>query len=308
MPTNPFRFGVQAGATSRAEWLALARCAEALGYDVLLVPDHFPRGLGAVPALAAAATATERLRIGTFVVGNDFRHPALLAKDAATLDLLSDGRFELGIGAGWFKEEYEATGIPFDPAPVRIARLAESVRLLKRLLGGETVTERGAHYAVTDLTIAPRPVQTPRPPIMIAGGGPKILDLAAREADIVGIAPRSQADGTLDVASITAGETARKVERVRAAAGDRWEELELNVFVYAVDLDEDRAAAAERLAPDFELPAADLRDSPHVLLGSPAQIVATLHERRASYGISYVVVTQPLMETFASVIPLAAGR
>jgi probable F420-dependent oxidoreductase len=306
---RPFRFGVQGrGAPSAAEWAAFARRAEALGFDVLLLPDHFPYGMSVFPALAAAAAVTERLRIGSFVAANDFRHPALLAKDAATLDLLSGGRFELGLGAGWMRSEYEQSGIPFDPASVRIARLGEAARIVKRLLAGETVTEGGAHYTITDLAIAPKAVQRPRPPLMIAGGGERILSLAAREADIVGLAPSASRDGALLPDSITLNATERKLEWIRAAAGDRFGELELNVFVYAVELEDDRDAIAERLAADFELPAAEVRDSPHVLIGSPELIAEQLVTRRERFGISYIAVPEPLMEPLAQVIPLLASR
>src|SRR5215211_3445018 len=303
--TRPFRFGVQGrGTPSDEEWTAFARRAEALGYDVLLLPDHFPYGYSVMPALAAAGAVTERIRLAPFVVSNDFRDPALLAKDATTIDRLSNGRFELGIGAGWMRSEYEQAGIPFDPASVRIARLEEAVRIVKRLLSGETVTARGDHYSVAELAIEPAPVQTPRPPVMLAGGGERILSLAAREADIVGLAPSSRRDGTIDPASISADATDRKLAWVRAAAGDRFSELEINVFVYGVELDDDRAAVAERLAADFELPAETVRDSPHVLIGSPERIADQLAERRERLGISYVVVPEPLMEPLARVIPL----
>lgn len=159
---RPFWFGVQGrNAGSREDWIRLARKAEDLGYGTLLVPDHMSRGLGPIGALATATAVTDRLRVGSFVFANDFRHPALLAKEAATLDLLSEGRFELGIGAGWDRAEYAQAGIPFDPARTRIERLEEAVRLLKRLLTGEPVTYSGDHYAVTDLAILPRPLQRP---------------------------------------------------------------------------------------------------------------------------------------------------
>ena len=306
---RPFRFGVQGrGTPSGEEWAASARRAEALGFDVLLLPDHFPGGHSVMPALAAAGAVTERIRLSPFVVSNDFRHPALLAKDAATIDRLSNGRFELGVGAGWMRSEYEQTGIPFDPAPVRITRLEESVRIIKRLLAGETVTASGDHYTVAELAIEPKPVQSPRPPVMIAGGGERILALAAREADIVGLAPRSRRDGTLDPASISAEATDRKLAAVRAAAGERFPQLEINVFVYAVELDDDRDATAERLAADFELPTETVRDSPHVLIGSPERIAEQMIERRKRLGISYVVVSEPLMEPLSQIIPLLSGR
>jgi probable F420-dependent oxidoreductase len=178
-----FRFGVVAmQPRSRQEWAEHARKVEALGYATLLMADHFGDLLAPFPALVAAADVTTTLRLGTLVICNDFRHPAVLAQEAATLDLLSDGRVELGLGAGWLRAEYERTGILFEPGPVRVARLEESVRIVKGLLAGETVTFAGQHYTVTDLPGLPRPVQQPHPPLLVAGGGRRILTLAAREA------------------------------------------------------------------------------------------------------------------------------
>jgi probable F420-dependent oxidoreductase len=304
---RPFRFGVQGrAAASRAAWLAFAREAEALGYDTLLVPDHFPTGLGPVAALSVAAGATERLRLGSFVFANDFRHPALLTKEAATLDLLSDGRFELGLGAGWQRAEYEAVGLPFDPAPRRIERLEEALGLLKRLFAGGPVDHAGPHYTVAGLELPPRPVQRPHPPLLVGGGGRRVLGVAARAADIVALGPRAAPDGTLTAASITAAATAEKVGWVREAAGERYAALELNVFVYAVETTDDPRAAAERLAPAFGLPADDLLTSPHALFGSLDGIVETLRERREVYGLSYVVVPQDLMGALAPVVARVA--
>ena len=212
MSDRPFRFGVQLrGASSGHEWREKCRRVEALGYDTLAVADHFPRGLGPFVALATAAAVTDRIRVGAFVFANDFRHPAVLAKEAATLDLLSDGRLEVGIGAGWLRSEYEATGIPFDRAGVRIDRLAEAVSLIKRLWTEDSVTFQGRFYQATDLSILPRPVQAPHPPVMVGGGGQRILSLAARHADIVALNPRATPEGTPDHRDITAGQPRRSL-------------------------------------------------------------------------------------------------
>ncbi len=305
---RPFRFGVQGrSAGSRDAWIALARKAEDLGFATLLVPDHIPRGLGPIGALATAAAVTNRLRIGSFVFANDFRHPALLAKEAATLDLLSEGRFELGIGAGWDRSEYREAGLPFDPAGVRIERLEEAARLLKRLFGEEPVSHVGTHYAVTDLALLPRPVQQPRPPLLIGGGGRKLLSVAAREADIIGLSPRARMDGTLDPTSLTAEATARKIDWVHEAARDRLSDLEINVYVYAVEVTKDRRAAAERLAPAFGLPAEEILGSPHALIGPVELMTEQLQEQRERYGISYVVVGDNLIDALAPVIARVAG-
>jgi probable F420-dependent oxidoreductase len=271
------------------------------------VADHFPRGLGAFAALATAAAITERIRVGTFVLANDFRHPAMLAKEAATLDLLSDGRFEVGIGAGWLRSEYEATGIPFDRAGVRIDRLAEAIPLIKRLWTEDNVTAEGRFYQVTDLSILPRPVQTPHPPIMVGGGGQRVLSLAARHADIVALNPRATPEGVPDRSDITAEVTAQKLSWVRDTAGERFPDLELNIVVLRVVETDDREKAAHQLAQEMDLSPDEVLESPHVLLGTPDEMADTLRERRSRFGISYISVTEDGLEPFAPVIARLAG-
>ena len=309
MPSRPFRCTVQGrGLPTRDELTAKVRRVEALGFDGFVVADHFGGGLGAVAALTAAAMVTERLRLGTYVVANDFRHPVNLAKEAATIDHLANGRFELGIGAGWMRSEYEAAGMPFDPAPVRIARLEESLQLLKRLFADEPATFTGEHYQVRDLDVQPKPLQRPHPPLLVGGGGQRVLEVAARHADIVGFGPQSRRDGTLDPASCTAAATARKVAWVRDAAGSRLPDLDLNIFVYAVEVSDNRQAVADRLAPDFELPAAELLTSPHLLIGSVDSIIEDLHARREQYGIASITITEDLMEPLAPIVARLSGR
>lgn len=303
MSDRPFRFGVQLrGATSGQEWRAKCRRAEALGYDTLAVADHFPRGLGPFAALATAVAATDRIRVGAFVFANDFRHPAVLAKEAATLDLLSDGRLEVGIGAGWLRAEYEATGIPFDRAGVRIERLAEAIPLIKRLWTEDNVTAQGRFYQATDLTITPRPVQAPHPPVMVGGGGQRVLSLAARHAEIVALNPRATPEGVPDRRDITAEATARKLAWVREAAGARFPDLELNIIALRVVTTADRAATAHQLAQELGLTPDEVLASPHVLLGSAEEMAETLRQRRDRYGISYVTVTEDGLEPFAPVM------
>ena len=303
MSDRPFRFGVQLrGATSGQEWRAKCRRAEALGYDTLAVADHFPRGLGPFAALATAAAATDRIRVGAFVFANDFRHPAVLAKEAATLDLLSDGRLEVGIGAGWLRAEYEATGIPFDRAGVRIERLAEAIPLIKRLWTEDNVTAQGRFFQATDLTITPRPVQAPHPPVMVGGGGQRVLSLAARHAEIVALNPRATPEGVPDRRDITAEATARKLAWVREAAGARFPDLELNIIALRVVTTADRAATAHQLAQELGLTPDEVLASPHVLLGSAEEMAETLRQRRDRYGISYVTVTEDGLESFAPVM------
>ncbi len=232
----------------------------------------------------------------------------MLAKAAATIDVLSGGRFELGIGAGWLKEEYDQTGIPFDPAPVRIERLTEAVRLIKRIFAEEPpVSFAGSHYTVTDLDCPPRPVQHPHPPFMIGGGGPRLLAVAAREADIVGITTRARRDGSKDTTDLTAGATAQKIAWIREAAGGRFADLELNVVVGDVVRTADVPGEAARLAERYGVSADDILGSPQILIGSVEEMVERLHERRQRFGFSYIVVTEPNMEALAPVVARLAG-
>jgi probable F420-dependent oxidoreductase len=307
--TQRFRFGVQCSlAASRREWQEKARRVEALGYQVFVVPDHFGEQFAPGPALLSAADATESLRIGALVFDNDFRHPALLAKEAATLDLLSEGRFELGIGAGWMRSEYEQAGISFDAGATRVARLEEAVPLIRGLWSGAPVSVSGRHYRVAQLAGLPRPEQRPGPPLLIGGGGRRILSLAAREADIVGLVLRSRRDGAgLDLADISSAALDEKVRWVREAAGARFGALELNTLVQAVAVTSDRARAAERLTRAFGLSADALLDTPYALIGSEPEIEGQLRERRARFGLSYYVVFERDMEAFAPIAARLAG-
>ena len=312
MTTRPFRFGVLVhNPGTRSEWIAKARWIEDAGYSTLLLPDHLADLPAPFPALAVAAEATDQLRLGTLVVANDFRHPVLLAKDVATLDLLSGGRVELGIGAGWQRREYDQAGIPFDPAPTRIARLDEALRLLKSLFADGLTTFRGAHYTVTDLDGAPKPVQRPHPPLLVGGSGERILSLAAREADIVGVIPRPRPDGSgeqaADWRTATEAATRQRLEWVHRAAGDRFAALELNVMVYAVVVTDDRRAAAQQLAGRFGLSEEEVIASPYFLVGSVGQMLDDLRRRREELGISYVTVPEFFMEAFAPVAERLGG-
>lgn len=310
---RPFRFGISPGVgRPRKDWVELARKSEDLGYSTFLVADHFVNDLATVPALATAAEATSTLRVGSFVFDNDFRHPALLAKEAATLDLLSDGRFELGIGAGWHGPEYEQTGIPFDAPGVRVSRLEEAVKIIKGLFGEEPVTFAGKHYNISGLVGLPRPVQRPHPPIFIAGGGKRVLSIAAREADIVGLHLRTYADGSGgDITSSSADATLEKLEWVRAAAGERFDQLEFNVLVHRLAVSDNPRQAAEELAVKANRPGLTpelLLESPNALIGTVDEIMETLEMRRERYLISYLVIIEEVMEDFAPVVARLSGR
>jgi probable F420-dependent oxidoreductase len=309
MPGRPFRFGVTAPTPSAGtDWAERVRRVEQLGYATLVVPDHFRDHLAPVPALTAAALATTRLRVGSLVFSNDFRHPAVLAKEAATIDVLSGGRFELGLGGGWLRSEYDQAGIPFDAPATRIERLEEAVTIIKGLLAGERVTFAGRHYAIADLEGRPTPVQRPHPPIAIGGGGRRTLTLAAREASIVGLVPRARRDGSgLDLTDLSDAATREKLEWVRAAAGDRFDSLEIHALIQAVAVGERRTAAADDLASRFKVARDVVLETPYVLVGTVKEICETLRERRERYGISYLTVFERDMEVFAPVVKRLAG-
>ena len=235
--SKPFRFGVSMrGAGSKAEWVTKARRAEALGFSSLVMPDHLiGTRMSVGPALVLAAEVTTRLRVGSFVFDNDFRHPAVLAQEAATVDVLTAGRFEFGIGAGWMREEYDKTGIPFVDGGARVDRMAEALTIIKGLFGDQAVTLKGKHYTVSGLEGTCKPIQQPHPPILIGGGGTRLLTIAAAQADIISIMPRSKRDGSaLEDGDATAGAFDRKLEVIRDAAGSRFEELEFNTLVQEV--------------------------------------------------------------------------
>ena len=308
---KPFRFGINVrDAGSRAEWQDKARKAEALGYAVLLVPDHLSTMLATLPAVMSAADATQHLRIGTNVLNNDLRHPVLLAREAATIDLLTDGRLELGLGAGYVKAEYDQAGLRFDRGGIRVDRLAESVPIIKALLGGTEVTVAGEHYRVTGHTIYPRPVQRPHPPIVIGGNGPRLLALAAREADTVNLTGISFIRGgtALDMSGWKAAGVDERLRVVREAAGARFDRLELSVQVQRVLVTERRREAAEELQRTWtQLSVEEILDAPYVLIGTVDEMVDALHRRRERWGISYFVTFDPFMAVLAPVVAKLAG-
>jgi probable F420-dependent oxidoreductase len=309
---KPFHFGVNARlAGSRAEWVDKARRIESLGYSTLTVPDHLADMLAPVPAMVAAAAATTRLRVGSNVLNNDFRHPVLVAREAATVDLLTDGRLQLGIGAGHMRAEYDAAGLPYDPGGVRVERLAEAVTILKGLLGGEPVTFAGRHYRVTGHRIHPLPVQRPRPPILIGGNGPRLLTLAAKEADIVGLSGITFRQGGVapDLSAWKTSGVDERLRLVREAAGARFEELELNALVQRVIVTPDARREAAELATRWtQLTVEEILESPFALIGTVDQMVERLEARRERWGVSYYVVFERDAEVFAPIVARLAGR
>jgi probable F420-dependent oxidoreductase len=298
---RPFRFLAEAAGAADGKALAAdARRAEAMGIDVLVIPDHLIEQLAPIPFMATVAAATERLRIGTFVLNNDLRHPAVLAQDLASLDVLSGGRLEIGIGAGWNVPEYRAIGLPFDPVGRRVARLAESIAVLKGAFGRGPFSFAGEHYTITELDGYPKPIQQPHPPIFIGGGGRRILSLAGREADIVGLAPRILPGDVprTDPRSLTLEATAEKIGWVREAAGDRFDRLELNTYPSTSEIivtDDGRAKVREladrlRARTGIEITDRELLDSPHIFIGSIEALVEKFQMLRERLGISSIMV------------------
>ncbi|HEY4871200.1 MAG TPA: TIGR03621 family F420-dependent LLM class oxidoreductase [Candidatus Dormibacteraeota bacterium] len=287
----------------KTEWMAFARHVEALGYHTLVMPDHFGARFALAPALVLAAEATSRLRVGSLVYDNDFRHPALLAQEVASIDLLTDGRFEFGLGAGWLKSEYDAAGIPFDGGGTRVERMAEALDVVKGLFTATPLTYEGRYYRLTGLTGSAKPRQQPHPPILIGGGGRRLLTLAANEADIISIMPRSKRDGSgLEDADAGPEAFTRKVAWIREAAGDRFATIELNTLVQTVVITDHPRAAAEPLAKEYEMDPEQVFETPLVLIGSVDQIAQTLEQRRERFGLSYITVFEKDLENLAKVI------
>ena len=318
MTEKPFRFGVVAGGATVEDFAACARAAESLGYSVVLCSDHLDLSgahfseISAMPALAYAAAVTSSIRLGTSVINQDLRHPAVLAREAASLDVLTSGRFELGLGAGWAEYEYKWAGIQFDEARVRVDRFEEYVAVVKALLEQDSVTYDGKYFQITDMPGVPQPVQRPRPPVMIGATGKRMLTLAAKEADIVGLNLNAGVRGT-------AAAMDERVGWVREAAGSSLGRLELNNIigtivvtdgdrraVLASELERQRAAGRDFMTAG--LSEDELLDSPIVLIGSVESLAEQIDGWRERWGISYVIVTFTAMESFAPVVARLAGH
>jgi probable F420-dependent oxidoreductase len=311
MAARRLRFATTSFELTRAGALAEARFAESLGYDTFVVADHLYEHLSPFPTLMLVAEHTG-LRLGTYVLCNDFRHPLLMAKDAATLDVLSDGRFELGLGAGYQPPEYQMAGIPFDRGRERFDRLAETVRIVKLAFGGQVFSFDGTHYHIREYTSYPKPVQ-PRLPLMLGGGGRRLLSLAAAEADIVSVLPAAAPGGFLRATHLTMSSFQEKVAALRTAARDRWAEIEVNILIFDVIVTTDRkAAAAEYLAEldqrlgqftvDDQLTVDDLLDSPYLLFGTVNQITEQVQQLQERTGVSYLSIFPHCMEAFAPIV------
>jgi probable F420-dependent oxidoreductase len=296
---RPFTFIADALDAEDAKTLTeRARHAESIGVTTFAVPDHLVPMPAPIPYLSTVAAVTERLRVTAFVHNNDLRHPAVLAKDLATLDRYSGGRLDVAIGAGWNKPEYDAIGLPFDPVGTRVDRLAEAVKVLKGCFGDGPFSFNGEHYTITEYDGYPKPVQKPHPPIFIGGGGRRTLTLAGREANIVGLAPRILGEQRADPHSITWAATEEKLAWVREAAGERFGELEFNVYPsqWPITLTDDLHGEARKVIDrmrdrtGIELSEDEVIASPHIFIGSIERFVEKFQELRARLGISSFMV------------------
>jgi probable F420-dependent oxidoreductase len=313
-----FRFGVHTSdAPDGAAWAAAARRYETLGFSSLLVRDHFDDQLAPIVAMTAALCATTTLRVGCLVFDNDYRHPLVLAKEMATLDVLSGGRVELGIGAGWMGSDYEQAGMSYDAPGVRVDRMIEAVQIIKALHGDDAVDFKGEHYTIKGHDALPKPVQRPHIPILIGAGGKRLLTFAAREADIIGLNPRNlgnDAWAETNVGDATDDATDRKVAWIREAAGARFDAIELSIVVPFVVETDDRQGMAEGIAAGLPAAgpevatAARVLESPYVLLGTLDEMVATIEARRERYGISYYVFNADSVDAAAPLVERLAGR
>jgi probable F420-dependent oxidoreductase len=322
-PRRNFRFSVQAfQAGSAKEWLEVARRAEHLGYSALFTTDHYfgpgaisdatghrPVDLAPLTAIAAAAAATTTLRVGCRVFCVDYHHPVVLAKELATLDLLSEGRLEVGLGAGWVADEYNALGIAMDSAGTRIERLAEVVDLLKAHWSGQQLDVHDTHVTAYGFAGRPFPVQQPHPPLLIGGGAPKILRLAGRVADIVSINFNNASGrlGSSSVAGSALSDTQQKLDWVRDGAGQRFADLEIEIGAYFVAVTDDPAETVAAMASRFDVQPADLLEHPHALIGTVDDICERLEERRAALGVSYINIAQRHLDEFAPVVARLSG-
>jgi probable F420-dependent oxidoreductase len=306
----PFRFTLQASnAASPAAWRELAKKTEGMGYATLYVPDHLGDQWAPMIALTVAAEATTTLRIGTLVLDNDFRHPVILAMEAATLDVVSGGRFELGMGAGWMTSDYAQSGIPMEPPAVRVAKLAESLEIMRAMWTDGRATLDGTYYTVTEAVGSPKPVTPGGPPLVIGGGSRRILTLAGRYAETVSIVP-SLAAGVMGADMAAESVVEKYADRVRwatEAAGERAGQLEFQCWTAVVQVGPNATEFFEQLAPAFALTPDQLRAAPIALVGTVEEIIDTLRARREALGFSNIVVHEAEMDTLAPVIAELAG-
>ena len=309
-PHRGFKFGVQVSKeTSAKGWAELARRTEATGYEVLSMPDHFTDQLAPVPALMAAASATTTLRVGALVFDNDYKHPVVLAKELATIDLLSDGRLDIGLGAGWMISDYEEAGMPYDFPKVRIDRFIEGVAVIRGAMAEGSFSFSGDHYTITNYNGQPKPIQT-RPPLLIGGGGKRVLTYAAREADIIGINGTLTAGvvGPEALSTMTAESVDEKVALVAAAGAHRLNDIEMNIRTFFVKVTNDRKATVDGISSMFGVDADMINNSPFALIGSAEECIEQLLERRERWGFSYTIVGAENIDECAPIVAALRGK
>lgn len=312
-PIRPFRFGVQMSASATGqEWTEQARRVESHGYAVATMPDHFDDQLAPVPALQAVLDATTTLRASALVFDNDYKHPVVLAKELATMDVLSNGRVEIGLGAGWKISDYEQTGMQYDRAGIRIDRFVEALAVIKGAMADGPFSFKGEHYTITDYDGSPKPVQGPHPPIIVGGGGKRVLSIAAREADIVGVNGTLHAGviGPEAIATMTAEAVTEKIGWVAKSAADwgRLDHIEMNVRTFFVSVTDDRSGQVEAMASMIGVEPTMIEASPFALIGSPGKIAEDIVARREQYGFSYVIVGAGEIDSFAPVVAQLNGQ
>ena len=306
---RPFRFGAKAKvANNGKEWADIAKQAEDLGYVSLQIDDHYTKQLAPVPAMMAAACATSTLKVGTLVAGNDFRNPVVFAKEAATIDMVSDGRFMLGLGAGWMKEDYTITGIQQDDAMTRIHRMEEAIDVMRGLWGAGPFSHSGRFYSVSEIDAWPKPVSSI--PIIVGGGGEKLLAMAGRKADIVGINPKivGRSINPRSMATAAADVVDEKIRFVKAGAGDRFDDIELSLQVFVTVVTDDPKGVAEKYAPAFGLPPEVVLTAPYFQIGSVEQIKENLLALRERWGINYIAFQQDATAAMAPVVAELSGK
>ena len=309
-PHRGFRFGVQVSKETTAKgWAELARRTEAAGYEVLTMPDHFTDQLAPIPALMAAASATTTLRVGALVFDNDYKHPVVLAKELATIDLLSEGRLEIGLGAGWMISDYEEAGIPYDSPKVRIDRFIEGVAVIRGAMADGSFSFSGDHYTITNYNGQPKPMQA-RPPLLIGGGGKRVLSYAAREADIIGINGTMTAGvvGPEALSTMTAESVDEKVAIVAAAGAHRINDIEMNIRTFFVKVTNDRAATVDGISSMFGVSKDMIDASPFALIGSVEECIEQLLERRERWGFSYTIVGAENIDECAPIVAALRGK
>ena len=309
-PHRGFRFGVQVSKeTSAKGWAELARRTEAAGYEVLTMPDHFTDQLAPIPALMAAASATTTLRVGALVFDNDYKHPVVLAKELATIDLLSDGRLDIGLGAGWMISDYEEAGMPYDSPKVRIDRFIEGVAVIRGAMAEGSFSFSGDHYTITNYNGQPKPIQA-RPPLLIGGGGKRVLSYAAREADIIGINGTLTAGvvGPEALSTMTAESVDEKVAIVAAAGAHRINDIEMNIRTFFVKVTNDRAATVDGISSMFGVSKDMIDASPFALIGSVEECIEQLLERRERWGFSYTIVGGENIDECAPIVAALRGK